>query len=474
MSPKNTTLMQRKKRVLSAPIMINLELTSGCNLKCRHCYNFWRGDSTSTLDKVTVDKMDKLIDMIIADGVFHVVLTGGEPFLNFETLEHALHRLTAAGISTSVNSNLMLVTPEKTSRLREAGWEHVLTSLNSNDPETNDYMMHAKGAQAKIIKGIKTVIAAGIRVSANMIISEPNQNHVYETARLCAELGVQRLFATRLVPAFNVENPNETDFRLGMEGALRAVDDLVQAKKDFGIAIGTLVSYPLCALGDLQKYRDFVGRGCPAQRGNRMCLNADGTAHACTHEEVGYGNVFDLGIKGVFSNMRKWHDGSYLFEGCADCEYINICASGCRSAANSYFKKMDDKDPLFVGRSNIYVPYKIEIPSEITDAVDLGRYFMVPKRVRFREEDGFYTINVRWANAFSIDSDVAHFLIEKQANHQPFNLREMVGQNPRTTLIHLVFKDAAEPVDEELKLALAGRPELGCSVDPADLPAVAV
>ena len=287
-------------------------------------------------------------------------------------------------------------------------------------------------------------------------------------------MGVQRLFATRLVPAVNVENPSETDLRLDMEGALRALDDLIRAKEDFGIAIGTLVSYPLCVLGDLQKYRDFVGRGCPAQRGNRMCLNADGTAHACTHEEISYGNVFDLGIKGVFRNMSKWHDGSYLFEGCAECEYINVCLSGCRTAAYVYFKKMDGRDPLFVGPGNIHVSYKIEIPSEIADAVDSGKYFVVPDRVRFREEDGFYTINVRWANVFSIETDIAHFLIKKQTSHQPFNLSEMVGQNLRTTLIHMVFKDAVEPVDEELKLTLAGRPELGCSVDPADLPVAAL
>ncbi len=32
------------KRIVSSPIMINLELTSACNIKCRHCYNFWRDE----------------------------------------------------------------------------------------------------------------------------------------------------------------------------------------------------------------------------------------------------------------------------------------------------------------------------------------------------------------------------------------------------------------------------------------------
>ena len=37
----------------------------------------------------------------------------------------------------------------------------------------------------------------------------------------------------------------------------KIVNQAIQAKKDFGIMIGTLVSYPLC-FGDLEKYADFV------------------------------------------------------------------------------------------------------------------------------------------------------------------------------------------------------------------------
>ena len=66
------------KRFFSAPTVVNLEITEICNVKCRHCYNFWRDESMgqSSLD---VKKFDKIIDRIIEAGVFDVVLTGGEP-----------------------------------------------------------------------------------------------------------------------------------------------------------------------------------------------------------------------------------------------------------------------------------------------------------------------------------------------------------------------------------------------------------
>ncbi len=458
------------KKILSAPVMINLELTSGCNLKCRHCYNFWRNDYSSTKDRLTLDRVDKLIDMIITDEVFHVVLTGGEPFLNFEVMEHALKRLHANNVTTSVNSNLTLATPGKVERLKAAGLDHILTSLNSHDPATNDYMANRKGAYQKIVEGIKTAVNHGIRISVNMIVSEINKGHVYETAKLCTELGAKRIFGTRLVPPVTVDHPEETDFRLDRKGALSAINDLLRAKQDFGIGIGTLISYPLCLLGDLNKYEDFVGRGCPAQRGNRMVITANGETHACTHEMRSYGNVFDIGIKGAFRRMREWHDGSYLFSGCAECEYISICRSGCRSASNAYFKKMDGKDPLFAGKDSIKVPYKIVIPEEITQAIDSGSSFIVPDRIRFRREEGFYTLNVRWANAFAIDTELAEFLIQKQKIREQINLGNMIGGHPQKSLIQLIFKEAVVPEDPNLRERFEQGVKLGCSINPEDIP----
>lgn len=472
MNSTDIIFKHRRRKILSSPIMINLELTDACNLKCRHCYNFWREDPMTANSSFENDHIDKVIEEIKKADVFHVVLTGGEPFANFKTLEYALRRLTEEGISTSVNSNLMLVTPEKIQKLKDVGWDHVLTSLASYDAATNDDLMNKEGTFNKIIEGIKMTVEAGIRVSVNMVISELNKDHVYETAKFCAQLGCQRIFGTRLVPSVNVEKPTETDLKLNQESARKAVDDMLRAKEEFGIGIGTLISYPLCLLGDLEKYKDFVGRGCPAQSGIRMSLNADGTAHACTHEEEGYGNILKEGIKPVFKRMKKWHDGSYLFEGCADCEYIDVCGSGCTMAAEAYFKTKDSKDPLWLGRENIGVPYKPEIPMAIFNAVDTGKKFIVPERIRFREEEGFYVINVRWANAFQIESDLARFLIEMRNKQQAFNLDDISRsvKDPRKDLIYMVFKDGVEPLDPDLKAYLVDRPKIGASVNPFELP----
>lgn len=459
-----------KPRILTAPIAINLELTSGCNIKCRHCYNFWREDSGETTDRITIEKMDELIDKVVQAKVFHIVLSGGEPFMNMKTLEYALKRLTELNISTSVNSNLMITTPEKMERLKCLGLDHILTSLNSYDEKTNDYMTNKEGCLKEIIRGIKHTIAAGIRVSANMIVSQPNEDHVYKTAELCAELGVQKIFATRLVPAVTVKFPEDGDLKLTQESALKCLDQLVRAKKDFGIEIGTLISYPLCLLKDLEKYKDFVGRGCPATRGNRMVINANGESHACTHEEFSYGNVFETSIEDIFKKMKPWHDGSYLYEECKDCKYINMCSSGCTAASEAYFGKMNAKDPLFADWRNITVPYNLHIPKEVGEAIEENISFIVKETIRFRQEEGMYTANVRWANAFTVETEIAEFLLQMQKNKTLINLNNMIGSNPKKQLSDLVYKEVLIPVDDELQNKFQKGHKTGCSVDPDDVP----
>ena len=162
-----------KKKVYSAPTTINLEMTEACNVKCRHCYNPWRDDHAGkfNLDK---DKIDYLIDEFVKNKVFHVILSGGEPLAKFNELCYALEKLVANNISTSVNSNLMLATPEKMKKLKDIGCDHVLTSWFSYFPTETDYITTYKGSYQKIIEGIKTTVAAGIRVSANTIVTQLN------------------------------------------------------------------------------------------------------------------------------------------------------------------------------------------------------------------------------------------------------------------------------------------------------------
>lgn len=433
------------KRLLSAPTTINLELTELCNVKCRHCYNFWRDESMGSTS-LSIEKLDQVIDRLIEADVFHVILTGGEPFSQFELLEHSLQRLQGTNISISCNSNLMLVTDEKINRLKELGLDHILTSLPSVDPTTNDYIMSQVGSFEKIMSGIRCAVRNGIRVSVNMVITKQNYHQVYEAGSLLAELGCQKLFVTRSVPPTYSDTDDDKEYTLTVEEQKLALDDALRVKEDFGMMIGSLVSYPLCFLSDLVKYADFVGRGCPTQSGHRLSLNASGAIHACVHEEETYGNIFESSVRDAYQGkMRKWHDGSFHYSGCEGCTYADVCESGCSMTSVARYGSHNDKDPLFVGPHNFERHFEVTDEAVIND-VENGLVFYAPDRLRFRKEDGFYLLNIRWGNSITVENWVAEFLINHRDSGKSFTINEF-GKDETLLLAHLFAKDAVEAPD---------------------------
>lgn len=445
----------------SAPTVINLEITDFCTLRCRHCYNYWRQENQKSIS-MTKEMIDQLLDMFVSAGIFHVVFTGGEPFVRFDILEYGIKQMVKNDISVSCNSNLLLANEDKIKRLVDAGLDHILTSLNSCNPEINDYMANHKGAFSKIVRGIEAAVKHGLRISVNMIISQQNKDHVYETGRLCHNLGCQKLFGTRMVPPVNVKNAEKTEFQINKADALQVLEQLVKLKKDTGIMIGTLVSYPLCLLGDLEKYADFVGRGCPAQSGHTLSINANGQTHACVHEEDSYGNIFDIGIFETYRKMHEWHTASYRYAGCNGCVYIEICKTGCRMSAHSYCGALNGRDQLMQDKDSFVKHYKIVYDNDFYKKIEGGARFFVPKRLRFRKENNFYLLNIRWANTIIVSNEVAEFLIRQRASNAEFNINDF-GSERKELFATLFFKDAIE--SNQIKYS-DFKNKVGLSADP--------
>ena len=465
------------KRLFSSPTTVNLELTELCNVKCTHCYNPWRDESMGNFS-IDENKLNLVIDQIIEAKVFHVVLTGGEPMSNFEILVKAIKKLSNNNISVSCNSNLILATNEKAQILSEAGLDHILTSIPSTDPIVNDLIMQSKNSLQKICDGITACIKNGIRISANMVVLRTNMNKIYETGKMAATLGCDKFFITRAVPptysnTSTTDNSKENEYNLSHEETKKCLDEVLRVKDDFQIRVGSLVSYPLCFLEDLEKYKDFVGRGCPSQSGHRMNINANGNLHVCVHEEESYGNIFDISIEEAYQNkMRKWHT-KMTYKGCEGCEYLHMCSSGCQMIASAVNGKTASRDPLYVGPNKVKKHYNLNSDlKEINKAIDNNAKFSVPKRIRFREEKDFFLVNIRWGNTISVSKEIGEFLFNFHQSGKLFTLKDF-GENKykRNWLINLYFKDVIETPDFSASIDLEKK-FAGVSANIENIPSV--
>ncbi|MBD3422615.1 MAG: radical SAM protein [Chitinivibrionales bacterium] len=451
-------------RKISAPINICLFLTEVCNLRCEYCLNFWR-HTDARKGTMSEEDFDRLVEMFVKAQVFYVILNGGEPMTKYTLLEHALLKLRENNISYTVNSNLTLADEEKLRRLIDAGMDHVLTSFICHDPKITDETVGVPGTFDRMIRGIKLAVKMGVRVDANMVVGNHNSQDIYKTGQLAHSLGCDKFFGTRLVPVPSDNKIEGTAQAVAREDAIATLDELLKLKNNTGIMVGSLVSYPLCLLGDLEKYADFVTRGCPSQSGRRMSIYANGDYSACPHEPRFYGNVFKEGLIEAWNNISTWREGGFHFEGCEGCDYIDVCNTGCRTSSLAYFNKQNGPDPLMTNKNNFVKKYRIVYDEGFLKKLDENVRFTVPGRIRFRKEEGFYLVNIRWGNTISVDTEIAEFLLKYQQNKESFCLEDF-GKEKKNTLANLFFKDVVE--NKEMKYG-DNRHRIGLSVDPSTL-----
>lgn len=433
----NSNIRNGKFRYLSAPITVHLELTSACNERCRHCYNFWRKDNIKN-KSITWQNLRSTIRELESNNVLHVILTGGEPLLTFEKLLYAVKRCVKAGMSVSLNSNLMFVTQQKMLMLKSVGLEHILTSVNSYSDEINDYIANTPGALKEIMKGIKITQEAGIRVTPNMIVSKINKDHVYRTGEFLYKLGVKKFLANRTIPPENFKKNIRDEFIFDKEIARVMFEDLIRLRDDLGMEIGTCRTVPSCFFDDFKKYSVFLGRGCSAGK-KHLILNVDGDAHACVHEDKEYGNIHKIGLRGVWGNMRDWRSLSYIPQECQECHLLDLCDGGCRLVAMAYDTKISGRDNLCIGPKDI-LHYNDGITDEFLKKLET-KTFKVKTPLKIRKEDGFYIFRIMGARVAFVEDYLADVLIRFSQDGNNFTIKDVAKEYAHKITMSLLVKE---------------------------------
>ncbi|MBM4354809.1 MAG: radical SAM protein, partial [Deltaproteobacteria bacterium] len=125
--------------VPKAPLMIYLEVTRRCNLRCRHC-DIWmtEGKEGSALrPEMTADRIRSVLSELVPHGLLAVDLFGGEPLLRPE-LPGLVRDLREAGLHVTVTTNGTLLSDRVCEVLVEAGLSQLLVSLDGPGPAVHD------------------------------------------------------------------------------------------------------------------------------------------------------------------------------------------------------------------------------------------------------------------------------------------------------------------------------------------------
>jgi len=332
---------------LSAPLVIQVELTENCPNQCLHCYNYWRhaGGSYEGAASMSSQQIDHIMTEIEHAKVFEIVITGGEPFLNKLGMFRMLDRIEEKEfMSATINSSLLGMTTTDAKQLsRYRCLRGVLTSIMGPSEEIHDRISGHSGSFRKTIDGVETLRDLQISVSANMVVSRLNKNYIEQTAALCKELGVSIFNATRATSPTNC--PDFSPYALDLAELREYLSILGEASRKNDIPVGVLTVYPLCGVRDVSKYFMTAGRRCSAGI-TVAAISPSGELRACTHLQEGVGSIFSESLSTLWNKLISWRDGSLLPMTCKNCKALGICGGGCRADAQVINGSLCADDPL--------------------------------------------------------------------------------------------------------------------------------
>lgn len=250
--------------VFKRPGAVAIDVTSRCNLRCRHCY-WWKQEHP---EELSYEEMVRLFHYLRAHGMRAAILYGGEPGL----------RLDVCRIAARIFDTLLVFT-NGTLGLPDLGAGQWIVSLDG-PKEIND-RIRGKGVFDTVVENIGRAPCPPI---VHMTISKLNEPFIEKFTETMLGLPVKGIGFSLFTP---IKGANEQDLMVpvGQRGPI--VKRLLALRQKYGERVGftKAMARQLLPSGAFSSWNSY--ENCPVSQGLR-CYRSDGTRKLCT-----YGNDAD-------------------------------------------------------------------------------------------------------------------------------------------------------------------------------------
>lgn len=167
------------------PLTASLELTSSCNLRCRHCYL----DTASAAGNfLPLDHARTILHDLAANEALMLVLTGGEPLMHPDFIE--IYRLSRRlGFVVILFTNATRITSPILETLRDLPPRRIEISVYGRTRETYESVTGVSGSFDRFLQGVHSLLDNGFAVELKCVVMRSNR-HEFEAIRdWAADLG---------------------------------------------------------------------------------------------------------------------------------------------------------------------------------------------------------------------------------------------------------------------------------------------
>lgn len=349
----------------AVPVVIVWNYTNRCNLNCIHCHQ----NSGETEEKeLTTKEVFKVIDKLGDEGISILTFSGGEPLIRSDVFD-AIKRADDKDILCTIASNGTMMTKQIVEKLKKSGIRRIEIGLDGCRAETHDFLRNTPGAFEATLQGIKNCAKIGFdEICATMTLHAKNFTELQGTVELAEDLGVNRFYLNRLIPAGRGTSVISLD--VTKKQRIEALDYIYEKFYDsvtrgegiqcyargmtyygrlgFERSGGTVFTVSEALSGYSKMWREKLGEGVSKLVRNYAfgfggCsagityagLTAGGSLLPCVPAPIKLGNLLKEGLEDLWvSNdllnyMRRRNE---LKGACGSCAYNFICG-GCRYTA---------------------------------------------------------------------------------------------------------------------------------------------
>lgn len=197
----STPLLQEVMRRASArlvPLQAAIELTYGCNLRCKHCY-IDQPVRKHTSDELSLEEWCDVLDQLVQMGTLSVYLTGGEILTRPDFFDIALE-VKKRKFMLWLATNGVLIDADVAARLKELRPYWIAISLYGATAETHESVTGRAGSFARTVAAIRLLREQGLRVSAQGLLMDSNAQDGTALKELGESLGVDVTIGFQLAP----------------------------------------------------------------------------------------------------------------------------------------------------------------------------------------------------------------------------------------------------------------------------------
>lgn len=309
---------------------ITIDVTSKCNLRCKHCrVNEIEYDMPLEEIKTAFKKLSDFKPR----GVF---ISGGEPLIREDIVDIVKESKKLAPV-TVLNTNSLLLTEKNLKDLIEAGLNYIQVSVDGIE-EQHDYI-RGKGTYRKTIEKLKMInkYSDKIKLHISSVVSLKNIDYMEEFARQILEvekINVQILGFKRFIP----NNVLKDTASLGREGLKKLYDNLNKLQKKYKRKTTIASDMPMKNVFNEKKAFEVLKKynmqcvGCSAGV-NGISIRNNGTVTPCTLLYISCGNILKQDLNEIMENASMIKIKNRELKGkCGNCKYKQICG-GCRAEA---------------------------------------------------------------------------------------------------------------------------------------------